>query len=122
MQPTIRGLTANLRIAEAFLHHYYPNLSLQSTSLTPPASSFIIKQPNSQLTPLPIPRCKMYIILFKLITDTTGNGQWRMPWALGKPKWEAVYHYPILSKDGNVAWRILHNRIIMPQQLHKWKK
>jgi hypothetical protein len=36
---------------------------------------------------------------------------------LGKPKWESVYHHPILSKDGDVAWRILHNRIITPQQL-----
>jgi hypothetical protein len=43
-------------------------------------------------------------------------------WQLGKPKWEAVYHHPILSKDGDVAWRILHNRIVTPQQLHKWGK
>jgi hypothetical protein len=35
-QPTIRRLTANLRTAEAFLRHHYPNLSTQSTSLTPP--------------------------------------------------------------------------------------
>jgi hypothetical protein len=28
-------------------------------------------------------------------------------WQLGKHRWEAVYHHPILSKDGDVAWRIL---------------
>jgi hypothetical protein len=43
-------------------------------------------------------------------------------WQLGKPKWEAVYHHPILSKDDTVAWRIQHNRIITPQKLHKWGK
>jgi cell division protein FtsI/penicillin-binding protein 2 len=45
----------------------------------------------------------------------TGNCEWGMPLATGKPKWEAVYHHPILSKDGDVAWRM-----ITPQQLHKW--
>jgi hypothetical protein len=39
-----------------------------------------------------------------------------------KPKWEAVYHHPTLIKDGDVAWWIPHNRIVTPQQVHKWNK
>jgi hypothetical protein len=43
-------------------------------------------------------------------------------WQLGKPQWKAVYHHPIMSKDGNISWMILYNRITTPQQLHKWGK
>jgi hypothetical protein len=32
------------------------------------------------------------------------------------------YTHPILSKGDDVTWRIQHNRIITPQQLHKWGK
>jgi hypothetical protein len=41
---------------------------------------------------------------------------------MGTPYWSAVYHHPILSKDGDIAWRILHNRIVTPQQVHQWSK
>jgi hypothetical protein len=35
----------------------------------------------------------------------------------------AVDHHPLLSKDGeDIAARILHNRIVTPQQLHQWSK
>jgi hypothetical protein len=41
-------------------------------------------------------------------------------WKIGTPNWKAVYHYPIHSNDGDIEWRILHNRIVTPQQLHQW--
>jgi hypothetical protein len=39
-QSTSHRLTANLRKAEAFFHHIYPNLSLKTTSLTPTPVSY----------------------------------------------------------------------------------
>jgi hypothetical protein len=35
--------------------------------------------------------------------------------------WKGLYHYPIISKDGDIAWRILHNRIVTPELL-QWGK
>ena len=46
------------------------------------------------------------------------NGQ--CYWKMGKPNWKGLYHYPILSKDGDIAWRILHNSIVTPEKLHQW--
>jgi hypothetical protein len=88
-QPTIRRLTTNLRTAEAFLCHHYPNLSMQSTSLTSPPSSFINKQPSSQLTPLLIPRRMTYNKLFTLNVDrqamVNGECHWQMGSSLPPP-------------------------------------
>jgi hypothetical protein len=57
---------------------------------------------------------------FNLNKNVVVNGE--CYWKLGKPKWEAAYHPPILSKDGDIAWKILHNRITTPQQLYCWNK
>jgi hypothetical protein len=60
------------------------------------------------------------LFTLNVVREVMVNGECH--WQLGKLKWEAVYLQPILSKDGVVVWRILHNRIITPQQLHKWGK
>jgi hypothetical protein len=81
-----------------------------------------MKPPNGQLTPLLIPRHTAYNKLFALKVDRQVMVNGECHWQLGKPKWETVYHRSILSKDGDVAWRILHNRIITSQQVQKWGK
>lgn len=43
--------------------------------------------------------------------------QWGMPLAN-----VAASHHPILNKDVDIAWRILHKRTVTPQQLHQWSK
>jgi hypothetical protein len=63
-----------------------------------------------------------YNKIFILNTDGQVMVNGECYWQLGKSRWKAVYHHPILSKDGNVAWRIQHNNIIKPQQVHKWGK
>jgi hypothetical protein len=79
--PTIRRLAANLKTAEAFLRHHYPNLPLQINFLTSPSHFYTIKQPNGQLTPLPMPSKTTYRIFF-LITSNEHvivNGKWVHP-------------------------------------------
>jgi hypothetical protein len=44
--PTVRRLAANLKTAEAFIRHHYPNMLLQINSLTSASPSFAIKQPK----------------------------------------------------------------------------
>jgi hypothetical protein len=39
-----------------------------------------------------------------------------------KAPWEAVYLYPIDCKDGDVAWRMLHNRLVAQRLFHQWIK
>jgi hypothetical protein len=120
-QPTIRRLTTNFHTAEIFFRHHYPNLLPQNTPL-PPYPTFVIQQPNNNLTPLPMPKCTLYknVLKLKLGKHVLVNGE--RHWKLGKPKRETVYHPPILSKDGDIAWKILHNKITTPQQLHRWNK
>jgi hypothetical protein len=55
-RPTIRSLAANLKTTEAFFGHHHPNVSLQINYLTSTSPFYAIKQPNGELTPLPIPR------------------------------------------------------------------
>jgi hypothetical protein len=89
-QTTIRRLKTNIRTAEAFLRHDYPNLSPRCTTLAPLPPSFVIKQPNGLLIPLPIPRRKTYNTLFKSNVEEQAMVNGECHWQLGKPKWEAV--------------------------------
>ncbi|PNF28681.1 hypothetical protein B7P43_G07886 [Cryptotermes secundus] len=120
-QPTIRRLKANLKKAEIFFRHHYPNLPAKDTPHQP-LHSFVIRQASNKLIPLPIPKRIVYSHLLKLNLNRHILVNGECSWNLGKPKWEALYHPPIISKDGDIAWRILHNRITTPQQLHRWKK
>jgi exonuclease III len=121
-QPTIRRLQTNLRKADAFFRHHYPNLS--SHPPHPPLSSptFVVKTLPNKLTPLPIPRRTIYHQLLPLNLDNHAPVNGECYWKLGTPNWKAVYHPPILSQDGDIAWRILHNRIATPEQLNKWNQ
>jgi hypothetical protein len=119
--PTIRRLAANLRTAEAFFRHHYPNLPLQINSLTSPSSFYAIKQPNGWLPSHTQKNDPQKI--FPINLKRTRNCQWGMPLANKyTPNWGAVYLRPILSKDGDIAWRILHNRTVTPQLLHQLSK
>jgi hypothetical protein len=80
---TTRRLKANLRKAEAFFHHHYHNLSLQNTS-SPPSHSYVIKQTNGQLTPLPISKRKAYNQLYGLKVDERVPVNGECHWKFGK--------------------------------------
>jgi hypothetical protein len=83
-QPIIRRLTANLRTAEAFFRHHYPNLLLQRTSLTCTPHLFHnekTKQPTDS-TPHTQTHDIQQIIYIKC--RKTCNGQWGMPMPTGK--------------------------------------
>jgi exonuclease III len=112
-QPTIRRLATNLHTAETFFRHHYPNLLPQGIPL-PPYPPFVIQQHNNNLTPLHIPKRTLYKNFLKLHLDQHVMVNGECHWKLGKPKWETAYHPPILSKDGDIAWKILHNSITTP--------
>jgi hypothetical protein len=119
-QPTIRRLVTNLHTAETFFRSHYPNLPLQNTPSLPLHPNFVIQQSNNNLTPLPIPKRTLYKKFLKINLHKHVNGE--CYWELGKPHWETIYHLPIFSKDGDIAWKILRNRITTPQPLHRWNK
>jgi hypothetical protein len=37
-------------------------------------------------------------------------------WKLYKPIWISLYQYPTDSKEGNIAWRFLHNAVVTPRR------
>jgi hypothetical protein len=39
---------------------------------------------------------------------------------MGKPSWKVIYIYSSRCKDGDVAWCMLHNRIVTLRLLHRW--
>jgi hypothetical protein len=87
------------------------NLLLQSNPIILCSACIAIKQPNSQLPPLPIPRNMTYRKFFLLTSHENAVVSGECHWQMGTPKWGQS----ILSKAGDVAWMILHSRIIMPQ-------
>jgi hypothetical protein len=100
---------------------YFPtqhNLLLQSNPLILPSACFAIKQPNSQLISLPIPRNMTYRKFFLLISHKNAVVSGECHWQMGTPNWGQSN----LSKDGDVTWIILHSRIITPQQLYQWSE
>jgi hypothetical protein len=48
----------------------------------------------------------------------TGECHWKMR----KPSWNVVCLYSITCKDGDVAWCMVHNRIVTLKLLHQWTK
>jgi exonuclease III len=120
-RPTIRRMSNNIHAAKIFFRHHYPNLPPHSTpnSALP---SFVIQQTNHVTLSLPITRRILYqnFLQSNLNPHVPVTGE--SPWNLGKPNWEAVYQSPIQSKDGDITWKLLHNRIATPQMLYLWKK
>jgi hypothetical protein len=51
---------------------------------------------------------------------------WDCNWKIWKPEFGVVYHYPIESKNCDIAWRLrvlgLHCLIFTPRQIHQWNK
>jgi hypothetical protein len=43
--------------------------------------------------------CKRLLILTQQQAMVNGESFWK----IGKPSWEAVYHYPVDGKDGDIA-------------------
>jgi exonuclease III len=121
-RPTIRRLTANIKKAEDFIRRHYPTLTLQSNPSISTPLSYTILQPNGNLTPLPLPQNAIYRKFLSANSNKHVEVKGECHWNLGKPNWKAVYHQPILSQDGDIAWRILHNRIVTPDLLHRWSK
>jgi exonuclease III len=120
-QPTIRRLSNNIHAAKIFFRHHYPNLPPH-----PPPDvdnpSLVLQQTNTHTIPLPINRRSLYQNFLKTNLKQQPQVNGRCFWNLGKPRWEAAYQPPIQSKDGDIAWKLLHNRITTPQMLHLWHK
>jgi hypothetical protein len=107
--PTITKLIANLKRAEAFFRHHTPNLSLQIISLTSPSPILPSNNQTANWHHSLYPE-KRHTESYSNHLKRTCNCQWGMPLANGYTQLGTVYHHIILSKDGDIAWRILHNK------------
>jgi hypothetical protein len=69
----------------------------------------------------PISRKRVYEHCLNLaLQQPAVNGE--CYWKLDKPIWISLYQYPTDSKDGDNAWRFLHNTVVTPRRLYQWKK
>lgn len=43
-------------------------------------------------------------------------------WTEQEVVWDAAYETPSDSRDGDISWRLLHNRLVTPALLYKWRR
>jgi hypothetical protein len=115
---TVRRLTVNLKEAKAFIDHYYPK---QARTDAPKDTSFFIETQKIMMKIPPISRKRVSEHCLHLaLQQPAVKGE--CYWKLYKPIWTSLYQYPTDSKDGDIAWRLLHNTVVTPRNLYQWEK